>query len=438
MADSSSSVVAGIDVGATQYYVSVPPERDPRPVRVFGTVTVELERLAAWLRESGVTTVVMESTGVYWVAAFEYLEARDFTVHLVDPHRLMQAPARKTDVRDCQWLRQLQEAGLLVPAFRPSQEVTTLRSLLRLRQMLIAYAGQHVQHMQKALTLMNVKLQHVVSDLTGLTGMRIIKAILDGQRDAASLVALKDPRCKQPDQAFVEALQGHWRDDHLFELRVAVELFETYHRQLAECNRQIEAAVAKFADRPREAAKADTPARLPRRHRNEPTFDARGEVHRVTGVDLTAIEGIDQTTALIILGEVGPDVSKFPTAKHFASWLGLCPGMRRSGGKDRSGRTKDCANRLATALRVCANALHHSKSALGAFLRRLKTRMGAPKAITATAHKLARLVYYMLKHGTTYVEKGVEEYEAQLREKRIKGLQRQARELGFTLQANPS
>ena len=293
--------------------------------------------------------------------------------------------------------------------------------------------------MQKALTLMNVKLQHVVSDLTGLTGMRIIKAILDGQRDAASLVALKDPRCKQPDQAFVEALQGHWRDDHLFELRVAVELFETYHRQLAECNRQIEAAVAKFADRPprggegrhaRPAAAAASqrtdvrrPGRGPPRHGRRPDGD-RGD-RPDHGVDHPRRSRPGR-------GRSSRRPSTSPAGSASAR------GCAAAEARDRSGRTKDCANRLATALRVCANALHHSKSALGAFLRRLKTRMGAPKAITATAHKLARLVYYMLKHGTTYVEKGVEEYEALLREKRIKGLQRQARELGFTLQANPS
>jgi transposase len=431
---SRSSVVAGIDVGAKQYYVSVPPDRDREPVRMFGTVTVELERLADWLVQCGVTTVVMESTGVYWVAAFEYLESRGFEVLLVDPHRLMQAPARKSDVLDCQWLRRLQEAGLLVAAFRPAEQITHLRTLLRLRQMLIAYAGQHVQHMQKALTLLNVKLQHVVSDLTGLTGMRIIKAILAGQRDPTSLVALKDGRCKQSDQAFVEALTGHWRDDHLFELKVAVELFEGYHRQLADCHTKIEAALRLFDDRTEGKRIADKPGWKPRRHRNEPRFDVRGQVFRVTGIDLTAIEGIDQTTALLVLGEVGPDVSKWPTVKHFASWLGLCPGLHRSGGKNRSGHTKDCANRLATALRVCANALHASKTALGAFLRRLKSRMGAPKAITATAHKLARLIYYALKHGQSYVQKGMDEYEAMLKAKRLKALQKQARQLGYTLE----
>lgn len=423
---------AGIDVGSEFHFVAVPPGRDQQPVRRFEAFTADLQALADWLRQCGVETVVMESTGVYWIPLFELLESRDFEVLLVDPRRLKSVPGRKSDVVDCQWLQQLHTFGLLAGAFRPAEDIAVLRSFLRQRAMLVAYAAQHIQHMQKALHQMNVKLDKVISDITGATGMAIIDAILGGERDPATLAKLRDPRCQNSEQTIARALLGNWRKEHLFALQQAVTLFRTYEAQMAECDRQIEAHVASMPDN----SAGQPPARRKRRsrrHRTEPTFDATQAAHRISGVDLTRIDGIDGHTALKLISEIGTDMSRWKTAKHFTSWLGLCPGTRRSGGKERSTRTKPCANRAAAALRLAANGLHRSQTALGAFLRRMKARLGASQAITATAHKLARLVYLALQHGITYVDKGAEWYEQQFRTRLLKSLEKRAKQLGYTL-----
>jgi transposase len=424
---------AGIDVGAFEHWVAVPQGADPQPVRRFGGCTADLEALADWLAACGVRTVAMESTGVFWVPLFELLESRGFEVRLVDARQVHQVAGRpKGDVYDCQWLQRLHTFGLLASAFRPAEQVCVLRGYLRQRAMLVAYASRHVQHMQKALTQMNVKLQHVVSDVTGATGMAIIRAILAGQRDPARLARRRDRRCKQDEAAIARALRGTGRPEHLFALRQAVELYDFYNRQIAECDRQVEAQRATFADRSGGAALPPR-ARPGRRRTHSPAFDARGRLYRVCGVDLTVVEGIDGPTALTLVSEVGTDRSRWPGAKHFCSWLGLCPRHRVSGGKVLSRRTKPCANRAALALRLAAGALHHSQSALGAFFRRLKSRLGAPQAITATAHQLARLVYALLKHGTAYVSQAMDEYEQKYRARAVKGLCRKARELGYEL-----
>jgi transposase len=424
---------AGIDVGATERYAAVGAADPAQPVRRFGACTADLEALADWLRACGVTTVALESTGVFWVPLFELLEARGFDVRLLDPRQLRRLPGRpESDVLDCQWLQRLHAFGLLAAAFRPADAVCVLRGYLRQRAMLVAYAGQHVQHMQKALTQMNVKLQHVVSDITGLTGLAIIRAVLAGQRDPARLAGLRDPRCKQDEAGIARALHGNWREEHLFALRQAVELYDFYQRQVAACDRQIEAQLRQFADK---GGGRPLPPRPQHRRRgsHQLPFDARGALYRVAGVDLTLVEGIEAPTALVLLSEIGTDMSRWPTVKHFCSWLGLCPQRRVSGGRVLSRRTKPGAGRAALALRLAAGALHRSRSALGAFFRRLKSRAGVPKAITATAHKLARLVYTLLKEGTAYVAQGVAEYEARYRERAVKGLSRRAKELGYEL-----
>jgi transposase len=296
----------------------------------------------------------------------------------------------------------------------------------------VRYAGQHVQHMQKALTQMNVKLQHVVSDITGVTGMGIIRAIVAGRRDPLELAKLRDDRCARSEAEIARALYGSWREEHLFALKQAVELYDFYHRQVAACDRLIERQLRQFEDK--SGGKAIPPkARRRRRGDNRPAFDARPALYRMAGVDLTVVEGIEESTALVVLSEVGTDMSRWPSAKHFCSWLGLCPNHRISGGKVLSRRTRPCANRAAAALRLAAAALHRSQSALGAFLRRLKGRVGAPKAITATAHKLARLVYSLLKHGTEYVTQGMQEYEQRYRERVVRNLTRRAKEMGYAL-----
>lgn len=424
---------AGIDIGAAEHYVAVPAGDDPQPVRRFGACTADLEALADWLAACGVTTVVMESTGVFWIPLFELLEGRGFAVRLVDARQMRRIPGRpKSDVHDCQWLQRLHSYGLLAAAFRPEEPVCVLRSYLRQRHMLVTYAAQHIQHLQKALTQMNVKLQHVVSDVTGVTGLAIIRAIVAGQRDPLALAKLRDDRCGHSEAEIARALYGNWRAEHLFALKQALELYDFYHKQIATCDQHIEKQLHQFADK--SGGQALPPkARRGRRGGNRPAFEVRGALYRMAGVDLTVIEGIEESTALVVLSEIGTDMSRWPTVKHFCSWLGLCPNHRISGGKVLSRRTKPCANRAAAVLRLAAFALHRSQSALGAFLRRLKARVGAPKAITATAHKLARLVYSLLKHGTAYVTQGMDEYERRYRERAVHNLGRRAKELGYEL-----
>jgi transposase len=429
----SNRHAAGSDIGAQEHWVAVPPDSDPQPVRRFGACTADLEAIAAWLQHCGVTTVAMESTGVYWIPLFELLEARGLAVVLADAREVQRAPGRpKSDVQDCQWLQRLHTYGLLAAAFRPPEQVCVLRSYLRQRAMLVTYAGQHIQHMQKALTQMNLKLQHVVSDVTGVTGMAILKAILGGERDPQKLAHYRDRRCQHDEAELARALQGNWRAEHLFALQQAVEFYEFYHRQITECDGQIEAHLLTFVDRSTGKVLPPRPRKRKRRT-TEPRFDARSPLFRLSGVDLTAIEGIDENTALVLLSEIGTDMSRWPTEKHFASWLGLCPHHKISGGKILSRKVRPSANRAATALRLAAQCLHHSQSALGAFCRRLKTRLGAPKAITATAHKLARLVYRLLKYGQDYVARGMSEYEQTYRERIVQNLMRKAKALGYKL-----
>jgi transposase len=356
----------------------------------------------------------MESTGVYWIPLFELLAARGFEVRLVDPRQLRNVPGRKSDVLDCQWIQQLHTFGLLAAAFRPDDQICVLRSYLRQRARLVTYAAHHVQHVQKALEQMNVKLARVVSDITGVTGRRILRAVLDGERDPRVLARLRDRRCQHDEETIARSLEGTWRAEHLFALW------------------QIEVCLGGFAD---QTAGHPLPAkpRTTKPNRTAPTFDVRTHLYRLTGVDLTRIDGIDAPTALKVVAETGLDMRRWPSDKHFASWLTLAPGTKVSGGKTLSGRTKPSASRAAAALRLAAGSLHHSKSALGAFFRRLKTRLGAPKAITATAHKLARLIYRMLRCGTDYVDQGQAYYERRYQTRVLSTLSRRAHALGYTL-----
>ena len=416
--------------------------RSPRAViakgRMFAASKPSADSLCAladWLKQCEIETVAMESTGVYWIALYELLVERGFEVLLVDARRVKNVPGRKTDVLDCQWLQELHTYGLLRGAFRPADQVCILRSYLRQRAMLVAYASHHIQHMQKALEQMNLKLTHVVSDITGLTGMGIIKAILKGERDPVELAKLRDPRCKNSEATVARALEGHYRQEHLFSLQQAVESVEFYQKQIAACDCQIEACLQQFEDK-----NPETPltARSRKRRRSGVGFDARSYLYRMTGVDLTQIDSIEANTALTVIGEIGLDMSRWPTEKHFGSWLGLAPGSKVSGGKRLSGRTKPSANRAAAALRMAAQSLNQSQSALGAYFRRLKARLGAPKALTAAAYKLARILYRMLKHGAGYVDQGEAIYEERYRDRLLRNLKRRAAELGFQLTVTSS
>jgi transposase len=426
---------AAIDVHSDNHVVCVPADRDTPNVRTFGANSCDLLQIADWLKRCGITTVAIESTGIYWIPLFELLEAQGFEVCLIEPGQASRCGARpKTDVLDAQWLQRLHSHGLLRGSFRPPDEVIALRAYLRQRQMLISYAGTHIQHMQKALEQMNVKLTEVVCDITGLTGMRIITAIIEGQRDPAALAALRDARCKNDEATIARALEGTWREEHLFELAQASELYRTYQTKVSECDRRIEQTVTGLPDRSTAAPPPERPRGRGRKP-NDLRFEGTEPVFRALGVDLTAIEGIDVPTALVILGEIGADVSKFPTEKHFTSWLGLCPNHQRSNRTIKSRRVRKGRNRVGIALRLAARSLHRSHSALGAFYRRMQSRLGPQGAITATAHKLARYVYALLKHGQAYVSQSLEQYEAAMQERIEGALRKKARALGYDLVA---
>jgi transposase len=422
----------GIDIGSTSHFVAVPADRDDEPVREFPAFTADLERLVQWLRECAVTAVAMESTGVYWIPLYEMLDAAGFEVHLVNARHVKTVPGRKSDVLDCQWLQQLMSFGLLRGAFRPAEEVCALRAVWRHRDMLLSYQARHVQHLQKALTQMNVQLHHVITDIMGVTGQAIVRAIAKGERDAATLAKLRDRRIKANEAEVTASLRGNWREEHLFALKQALALIDAYAEQIAQCDGELQRLLEalKGHDLPGGglgAPKRGTPAR------NTVRFDARAALFEASGVDLTRIPGIDTSTALKIISEVGPDLARFSSVKHFTSWLGLCPGTKISGGRVLSSATKPCANRAAQALRMAAQALRKSQSALGAYHRRLCARMDRPKAITATAHKLARLVYFMLTKGQAYVEAGQDYYEQRYRERVVQNLTKRAHHLGFEL-----
>ena len=403
---------AGIDIGSAAHFVAVPPDRDDQPVREFASFTADLHSLADWLDACGVDTVAMESTGVYWIPLYGLLESRGFTVLLVNARHVKNASGRKSDVLDCQWLQQLMSFGLLHGAFRPADQVCVLRCLSRQRTMLLRSQGRFVQHMQKALTQMNIQLANVISDVAGETGQKILRAIVAGERDGLALARLKNSRVRASEDEIAKSLQGSWRAEHLFALKQALDAFDFCGTQLAECDAQIQGQLQALHVREDEPAKGKKRGRA----RNAPKFDLRTQLFQMCGVDLTRIDGIDVTTALVVVSEVGADMGKFPSDKHFASWLGLCPGTKITGGKVMSGRTKRCANRAAQALRLAAAALRSSQSALGAYYRRMCARMDKPKAVTAAAHKLARLIYAMLTHGQEYTDRGQDYFEERYRQ----------------------
>jgi transposase len=431
---------AGIDIGSRSHWVCVGfTTADPSDlVREFPAHTDGLRALAAYLHEHSVTTVALESTGIYWIPLYELLESEGLEVFLVDPSYTKQIRGRpKTDKRDAQWIYRLHSVGLLAAAFRPDGDTCVLRSYLRQRANLIRYASQHIQHMHKALEQMNLKLNNVLSSLTGATGQQIIRAILRGTRDPQKLAALRNYRCQATPAEIAQALTGSYRPEHLFALRQAFEGWRFYQKQLDGVDEQLRQQLERLKTTralPPLPPKTRTRGRKP----NDPRFDVRAALYYVVGLDLLEIEGIDEVTALTVLGELGTDLSKFATVKQFCSWLGLCPQFRKTGGQVKSSRTRPGLNRVAAALRLAAQSLHHSHSALGAYYRRQKSRLGAPKANTATAHKLARLVYYALTKGLPYVKQAQAEYETQLRSKQIESLKKKARRLGLEVQEKDS
>ena len=432
-----NKMAAGIDIGSCSHFVAVPEGCSDKSVREFKSFTSDLYALADWLTQCGIETVAMESTGVYWIPLYELLESKGFEVFLVDARHVKNVSGRKTDVLDCQWLQQLHTYGLLKAAFRPNEQICKLRVYSRQRSMLVKQASVHIQHMQKALSQMNIQLHNVLSDITGDTGKRIIQAIVNGERCPKKLASFRDRRCKSSLEIIEKSLTGCYRDEHIFSLTQAVELYEIYQQKIKVCDDKIEKQLFGFnatVEVSEELLNERTVKRKGKgKSKNAPSFNLKAHLIRLTGVDLTAIPGIEATSALKIISEVGLDLKQWKNSKHFASWLGLCPGNKVSGGKRLGGKSKRSANYAASTLRMAASTLHRSKSALGAFFRRLKARLGAPKATTAAAHKLATIIYKMIIDGKEYNEIGQEYYEQQYRSRVIKNLSFRAKTLGFEL-----
>lgn len=433
--------VAGIDVGNESHFVAVAPGRDAQPVQEFGSWTADLERMADWLKACGIETVVMQSTGVYWIALYDVLEARGFKICLANARYTKNLPGRKTDVQESQWLLKLHTYGLLRDSFRPPDEIRALRSLWRLRDRHVKEAGRAVQHMQKSMTTMNVQLSNTISDISGVTGQAIIRAILAGQRNPEELAKLRDRRIKATEEEVAQSLKGNWREDMLFELKQAVQAYDFYHEQIAECDRRLQELLTGLATRVPTAVAATEAEAKPKREKksrglrkNAPRFDLQAELKRVCGVDLTSIDGIDVMTAQTIVAELGTDFTGWKDEAHFTSWLGLTPSRDVSGGKVlKQGTLKKMKNRVATALRTAANTLRYSDSYLGARFRSLQTRRGAPKAIKAMARYLACLIYRMFIHGQEWVDRGAREFQDRSAQREFLALQRKATAQGFKL-----
>src|SRR6201988_1923670 len=426
---------AAIDIGATMHMAAVRADRTPEPIRSFGTFTTDLHRLVDWFAECGVETVVMESTSVYWIPIFELLDARGFAVFLVNARDAKHVPGRKTDVSDAQWLQRLHSHGLLRASFRPKGEIVELRAYLRQRERLLEYAASHIQQMQKALTEMNLQLHHVVADITGATGLRIIRTILAGERDPAVLAHLRDTRCHTSVETITKALTGNYRPEHLFALEQALALYEAYQEKASACDARIEAVLKQLSlRRGREVGSLPSPRRGMRRQPNGPGFDVRTALFALLGKDLTQINGLGPYLALKLVAECGDDLSAWPSAKHFTSWLCLAPGNKISGGKVLSSRTRRLGSRAAALLRLAAVTVGRTDTALGAFYRRLSARIGKVKAITATARKIAVLFYNAVRHGMEYVDPGESFYETRYRKRVVDNLRRRAKSFGFVLQ----
>lgn len=425
---------AGIDIGSQFHVVAIPPDRAEETVKSFKSFTGDLHAMASWLLMSGIETIAMESTGVYWIPAFEILESYGFEVFLVNAREAKNVPGRKTDFSDAQWLQKLHQFGLLRASFHPTSDIAELRAYLRQREKLLDYKAAHIQHIQKALMQMNIQLHHMVTTITGKTGMSIIQAIVAGNRDPQDLVKFRDTRCKNSAETIMAALTGNYKPEHLFALRQSLELYDIYNEKAAACDQEIQTVLDRIQqnimppDQPLPKAKHNTV------NKNAPDFDIRQVLFNIIGVDLTQITGSGPYLSLKLVSECGTDMSKWPSAKHFTSWLCLAPSNKISGGKILSSRTRPSSSRAAALLRLAAAAISRSETALGAFCRRLSARVGKAKAITATARKIAVLFYNTLRHGLLYVDPGADYYEEQYKSRILGHLRRSADSYGFTLQ----
>jgi len=425
---------AGLDIGLDEIWASVPADRDTLAVRKFGTYTPDLHALADWLVKCGIQTVAMESTGVYWIPVYEILEARGLQVYVVNARQIKHVPGRKSDVQDCQWIQRLHTCGLLSGSFRPEAEMRVLRAYLRHRADLIQHRAAHIQHMQKALQQMNLQLTQVLSDITGVTGLAIIRAMVAGERDARHLAQLRDRRCAKPEAEIVKALTGHYRPEHVFALKQALALYDAYTQQLGECDHEIERQFSVLKPIHDDDLPPLDPSDKRNTHsKNAPATDHRSLLYHLLGVDLVAISGLHASTVETIISEVGTDMSRWATDKHFCSWLGLAPHHDISGGRILRSHTLKTNNRAGQAFRLAARSVSRTQSVFGAFFRRMRAKHGPKKAIVATAHKIARTFYAMLKHRQPFQDIGADEYDQRERKREIARLQKRAAKLGLSL-----
>ena len=429
---------AGIDIGSAEHWVAVPIDRDGKHVRPFSALTHGLHELADWLQSCGIQTVAMEATGVYWVPLYEILEERGLEVCLVNAHHAHNVPGRKSDVLDCQWLQQLHSYGLLRASFRPSDDFVALRTYLRHRESLLRSNARFIQQMQKHMTLMNIKLDRVVSDIAGETGMRIIRDIVAGQHDAVALARHRDPRCKKSEAEIADSLRGEYRADLLFTLRHSLELYDVHQERLIECDGEIQKLVDAIAASMPAVEPPKKATKVRRDRRRDPKLNIHASLHRIAGgVDLYQVTGIAELTAVQLIAEIGTDMTVWPTAKHFSSWATLAPGCRITGGKRYRPKRTHSAHRVAQILRMAAVSAGRTPSAIGAFYRRLSARIGKAKAVVATAAKLARIIYTLLKNGTLFEEAGAKAYEERYRDRVLRNLRRKAQALGFDIVEKP-
>lgn len=427
---------AGIDIGATEIYVAIPDDhRASETMRCFDTFTQDLHEAARWLQSCKIKSVAMESTGVYWIPIFQVLETYGFEVLLVNARHVKNVPGRKTDVQDCQWLQYLHSVGLLRGSYRPARDVCAIRALLRHRDSMVKISTTHIQHIHKALTQMNLQIHNVISDITGLTGLAIVDAILAGEHNPKKLATLKHGRIKASDSVIEKSLEGNYLPEHLFTLKQALQSYRHYRQMIGACDKEIESYLIDFESR---IDPEKNPPPLPRIKKskpkgNEPDFNLHSHLYRVFGTDLTQVDGVSVLTAQTIFAEIGPNLSKFPTVNHFCSWLGLCPNNKISGGRILASKTRPGSNRAAQALRLAAHALWRSQSYLGHYYRRMRARHGTPKAITATAHKLARIIFHLIKTSKTYDETVFADQENLHKQRLERNLKKQANFLGFQL-----
>ena len=425
---------AGLDIGKSEIMVAIPPEREGQTVRAFGTFTPDLKALADWLAANGITHVAMESTGVYWIPIFELLEERGFAVIVVNARQIKHPPGRKSDVQDCQWIQRLHSYGLLKASFRPEADLVVLRTYLRQRDNLIEERARQIQYMEKALAQMNLQLDQVVSDLTGKTGLEIIRAIVAGEHRPQELAKLRDGRLKHTEDDLVKALSGHYRQEHLFVLKQALLMFDSYTQRINECDQEIQALLVEITPPPPSDLPPLPPNPKPNSHcKNAPSYDARAAMYKLAKVDLIAIPGLNENLLQKILAEVGTDMSRFPTVKEFCSWLGLAPHNAVSGGRVLYSHTLKNRNRAGQAFRLAARAVSRGKTVYSEFYRKIRSRSGAKEAIVATAHKIARTFYFMLKQGQPFNQPDLQTYLQIQHDKEVQRLQARAAKLGFVL-----